>query len=649
MFHTIRWRIAIPYVVLILLSTLGLTFFISNQVRKVRLADLESQLVAEARVLADSLQPLMAQGESADVLNSLARRWASLLGARITIIGVDGTVLGESQHDRTEMGNHLDRPEVQQALTNGQGSSIRFSQTVGYEMMYVALPVRASSGGRVMGVVRVALPLRQIEASVGRLRQTILTAGLFTALLAALMALLIAERTARPVRRLTGVAERMAEGDLGARLLPTSRDEVGQLTLAFNHMADQLREKVTTLAEEQDRLAVVLEHMADGVLITDPAGRVQLINPAAARLLGTTQVAALERSFVQVVRDHRLVELWENCCEQSEEQSAAVELDRLGLFLQVIVTPLQEITPPPAAHHDADVHGVRLNSQPKYRHLVPKYRHLVPKYRHLVPKYRHLVPKYRQAQVIILQDLTQIRRLDAVRRDFISNISHELRTPLASLKALVDTLRDGALDDPPAAQRFLDRIETEVDAMTQMVQELLELSRIESGRVPLSLVPTPVADVVAPPVERLHPQAERAGLGLTVDLPSDLPQVLADAERVRQVVTNLLHNAIKFTRPGGRVTVRAYAVQDEGQPSKADRYHPSVIVEVADTGVGIPADDLPRIFERFYKADRARSGGGTGLGLAIAKHIVQGHGGRIWAESIEGQGSTFYFTLLAVV
>jgi two-component system phosphate regulon sensor histidine kinase PhoR len=649
MFHTIRWRIAIPYVVLILLSTLGLTFFISNQVRKVRLADLESQLVAEARVLVDSLQPLMAQGESADALDSLARRWADLLGARVTIIGVDGTVLGESQHDRTEMGNHLDRPEVQQALTNGQGSSIRFSQTVGYEMMYVALPVRAPSGDRVMGVVRVALPLRQIEASVGRLRQTILTAGLFTALLAALMALLIAERTARPVRRLTGVAERMAEGDLGARLLPTSRDEVGQLTLAFNHMADQLREKVTTLAEEQDRLAVVLEHMADGVLITDPGGRVQLINPAAARLLGTTQAAALGRSFVQVVRDHRLVELWENCCEQSEEQSAAVELDRLGLFLQVIVTPLQEITPSPAAHYDAGVHGVRLNSQPKYRHLQSKYRHLQPKYRHLQPKYRHLQPKYRQAQVAILQDLTQIRRLDTVRRDFISNISHELRTPLASLKALVDTLRDGALDDPPAAQRFLDRIETEVDAMTQMVQELLELSRIESGRVPLSLVPTPVADVVVPSVERLYPQAERAGLGLTVDLPSDLPQVLADAERVREVVTNLVHNAIKFTRPGGRVTVRAYPVEDEGQRPEADRYHSAVIIEVADTGVGIPADDLPRIFERFYKADRARSGGGTGLGLAIAKHVVQGHGGRIWAESIEGQGSTFYFTLLAVV
>jgi two-component system phosphate regulon sensor histidine kinase PhoR len=251
--------------------------------------------------------------------------------------------------------------------------------------------------------------------------------------------------------------------------------------------------------------------------------------------------------------------------------------------------------------------------------------------------------------VVILQDLTKIRRLDTVRRDFISNISHELRTPLASLKALVDTLRDGALEDPPAAQRFLDRIETEVDALTQMVQELLELSRIESRQAPLSLDPTSVADVVIPPTERLRPQAERASLSLRVDVPSELPHVLADTERVQQVVTNLVHNAIKFTQPGGQVSVRAYADGGDGRSPVDVSRDPTVVIEVADTGVGIPIDDVPRIFERFYKADRARSGGGTGLGLAIAKHIVQGHGGHIWAESVEGQGSTFCFSLPAVV
>jgi two-component system phosphate regulon sensor histidine kinase PhoR len=223
-----------------------------------------------------------------------------------------------------------------------------------------------------------------------------------------------------------------------------------------------------------------------------------------------------------------------------------------------------------------------------------------------------------------------------VRRDFISNISHELRTPLAGLKALVDTLHGGAIKDPPAAKRFLKRMDSEVDSLTQLVQELLELSRVESGQAPLLKEPTPALDVIVPPSDRLRPQAERAGLEFAVVLPSQLPLVIADAERMQMVVTNLVHNAVKFTPPGGKVTVSA---ESDG---------PEVLFSVSDTGVGIPAEDLPRIFERFYKADRARSGGGTGLGLAIAKHVIEGHGGRIWAESTEGQGSTFFFTLPSV-
>jgi two-component system phosphate regulon sensor histidine kinase PhoR len=406
------------------------------------------------------------------------------------------------------------------------------------------------------------------------------------AAVAMLLALFIAERTARPVRRLTEVAERLASGDLNARLFPTTRDEVGQLTLVFNRMAEQLRDKVTTLAEERGRLAAVLDNMADGVLIADNGGRVQLINPAAAWLLGTNETTALGLSLAQVVRHHRLIELWERCRERGEEQVEAVEFSQHGLFLQVIVTPFEEA-------------GAR-------------------------------------GYLLILQDLTRIRRLETVRRDFISNISHELRTPLAGLKALVETLRDGALEDPPAAEHFLNRMDVEVDALTQIVQELLELSRVESGKAPLRLLPISVADVVLPPLERLRPQAERAELEIVGVLPPVLPMVLADAERVRQVVTNLLHNAIKFTPAGGTVTLSVEPLSDE------------VVVSVCDTGVGIPSDDVPRIFERFYKADRARSGGGTGLGLAIAKHIVQGHGGRIWVESVEGQGSTFYFALQVV-
>ncbi len=620
MFLRMRWRIAIPYMVLILVAMAVLSIYLSHIVRDTYLDDLEVHLATEARLIGDVLASSGAAGVdgasgaasaptwdgSGGNYDALARRYAELLIAHVAIIGADGTVLGESEKGRNQVGNQLYRPEVQQALAEGQGSSLRSSGPDGSDIMYVAVPVVL--GDRVSGFVRVALPLSQVEANVARLRRAILSAALLAALGVVVLAILVAERTARPVRQLTEVVRRVAEGDLSARLLPTTNDEVGTLTRSFNQMSDRLRGTIAKLVEERNRLTTVLDNMADGVIITDGDGRVRLINPAAARLLGIDEEVALARPFAQVARDHQIIELWQQCYEQREEQFESVELSHQGVFLQAIVTPLQEAGP--------------------------------------------------QASLVILQDLTRIRRLETVRRDFISNISHELRTPLASLRAVVDTLRDGALADPPAAERFLNRMDIEVDALAQMVRELLELSRIESGQVPFRLKAVSVEEVVGQAVERLRPQAERAELTLSVDLSPDLPPVLADVERAQQVITNLVHNAIKFTPAGGRVHVSGYSfrissagdVQPEGLSLDYEALTSGdwVLISVEDTGVGISASDLPRIFERFYKADRARSGGGTGLGLAIAKHIVQVHGGHIWAKSVEGQGSTFQVALPAL-
>jgi two-component system phosphate regulon sensor histidine kinase PhoR len=584
MFRSVRWRIALPYTLLTIIVMGGLALYLAYFVRQSHLDDLRAQLATEARIVAADVSPLLAEPQLDNEIDELAKQWAGQLQARVTIIAPDGAVLGESDEARAEMDNHLFRPEVQQALLRGEGSAIRYSRTVDYDMLYVAIPI--TPGKEIAGIARVALPLDEIDAAVARLRQALLGVMVATTLVVILMAVILAERTAAPVRRLTHAAERLADGDLYVRLLSAGQDEVGDLTRAFNNMADQLRQKVSTLAREQSRLAAILDHMADGVLIADSNSRVRLINPAATRLLDIEQEKALGRSLAEVVRHHQLIELWRRCVEQGSQQVEIVEVDRKGIFLQAIASPFQE------------------NEAPGY--------------------------------LLILQDLTRIHRLETVRRDFISNISHELRTPLAGLVALVDTLRDGALDDPPAAAHFLDRMDVELDALTQMVQELLELSRIESGQVPLRLIPVAIPALVTPTVERLRPQAERANVALQVEIRADLPLVSADPQRIGQVVGNLVHNAIKFTPPSGRVIVRAY-------PAEKDQA--AVVIEVADTGVGIAAEELPRIFERFYKADRARSGGGTGLGLAIARHLVQAHGGRIWAKSKEGRGSTFYFSL----
>ncbi len=579
---SLRWRILISYALLIIAGMAGLGLYLSHVARDNYVADLEARLASAARLAADTLAPQLATGSD---LDASARQDSETLGTRVTLMAPDGTVLGESAEDSALLDSHFGRPEVQQALATGRGSSIRFSETVRYSMLYVA--VAARQDGRVVGVVRLAVSLQEVDAHVAQLRQTILLATLLAALLAVGAALFLAERIARPLRWAAQVAQRIAGGDLRARLLPAGRDEVGRLTSALNDMAQQLEDKMTALERGQARLAAVLEHMADGVLITARDGQVLLVNPAAQAMLGLPAERVPGAFFAELVRHHQLIQLWDHCQENEEEQSALLELERGRLSLQAIVTPLQEASTP--------------------------------------------------GFLVVLQDLTRLRRLETVRQDFVSNVSHELRTPLASLKAVVETLRGGALQDPPAAEQFLDWMETEVDALTQMVQELLELSRIESGRAPLQLQPVPAADLLASPVDRLRPQAERAGLALALQAPAGLPLVLADPERVRQVVVNLLHNAIKFTPAGGQVHLAARAAGDE------------VIFSVRDTGVGIPPSDLPRIFERFYKADRTRSGGGTGLGLSIAKHIVQGHGGRIWAESVEGKGSTFYFTLRAAL
>jgi two-component system phosphate regulon sensor histidine kinase PhoR len=367
----------------------------------------------------------------------------------------------------------------------------------------------------------------------------------------------------------------------GQMLTNLPGDEIGldDLSAAIKAMALAEQERTLRLETERDRLAAVLEQMTDGVLIADAEGRIQFANPAAEEIFDTPN--AVGHTVVEIVRQYQLVQAWQRSRETGQPQEESVELPAHHQFLQLVVLP------------DRSTGG----------------------------------------NLLLVQNLTRVRRLETVRRDFISNVSHELRTPLASLKALTETLRDGALEDPKAAPRFLGRIETEVDALTQMTQELLELTRIESGQVPLELKAVVSSKLLESAADRLRAQAERAGVDLRVEILAGIPEVRADAIRLEQVLVNLIHNAIKFTRPGGEVVLSAHIEAD------------FVCFAVKDTGVGIPEDDLERIFERFYKADRARSSGGTGLGLSIARHIVEAHGGKIWAESVEGRGSTFYFTI----
>jgi len=356
-------------------------------------------------------------------------------------------------------------------------------------------------------------------------------------------------------------------------------EELSNAIAALNH---KLLDRLDHAIAEGKGLGAVLEQIPDGIIIANQEGHIQFANPAAHTLLERSEKDLIGDTITEALRYHQLIDTWQQSKESGVVKSEVIEMPLQHRYLQLISTPDQNIS---------------------------------------------------GGSLLLIQDLTHLRRLETVRRDFISNLSHELRTPLASLKALTETLKDGALNDPPAAVRFLGSIETEVDALTQMAQELLDLSRIESGQVKLDLQEVNPKKILQHAIERMGMQAERAEVDLQLECPDDLPPVHADLARIEQVLVNLIHNAIKFTSRGGTVTL------------SAETGSRLICFTVADSGSGIPADDLPRIFERFYKANPSRRSGGTGLGLSISKHLIEAHKGKIWAESIEGHGSTFYFSL----
>jgi len=541
-------------------------------------------MISQAKLMADILTPILAEGKTQpSYYDGYAHHWSDLLNIRVTIISSDGTILGESNEDSKKMENHANRPEVIQANIEGVGTSVRTSNTVYEELMYTA--VRLQDQDQTVGFVRVAVPTQNVDATILQFKLSILGATLLSTLLASILAIIIARSTTRPLRELTASVNRISSGSFSGHVVPTTHDEVGELTQAFNRMVEQLQIQYDSINQESQIISTILNEMTDGIMIVDQDGIVQRMNPAAEKMFSISLGKAAHKSIAEIVRHFQLVEIWRRCRDTRENQVATFDIVAKKQTIQAIATWM----------------GASMPDQ----------------------------------YLLVFQDMTRLRQLETIRRDFISNISHELRTPLAGLKALTETLLTSAIDDPPAARRFIRQIETEVDSLSIIVSELLELSRIESGKVPLNLTAISPFDLLTSQFERLRLQAENSNLIVSIHADRNLPKVLADPNRMEQVVVNLLHNAIKFTPPYGSIDLRADL--DSGKRV--------MVFSITDTGPGIAQEDQPRIFERFFKADRARSGGGTGLGLAISRHLVEAHGGTIWVKSEFGKGSTFYFTI----
>ncbi|HHY95597.1 MAG TPA: cell wall metabolism sensor histidine kinase WalK [Firmicutes bacterium] len=569
--RSLSGQVVLVYALLLLIFLGGSVWYLTFASERFALNSLTEQLGGQAGAIATAALPYLTGTADQGALDRLAKEAAATTGARVTIIDTAGKVLGDSHHDPRSMDNHAGRPEVRQALTAGQGSSSRWSATLEERMLYVAVPVGQSASP--LGVVRVAWPLSRVDSWLGILSRNAVLVTLVALAVGTAAFSLAARQLAAPFRQIREMAAAMARGSLDRRLYLRRPSEVAEVADGLNEVAARLQDTISQLEDRGKELTALLDHMADGVMVTDLQGRVKRVNPAARRMLGPRAGVPGAR-LTEITPQPEVRQALDRCLAGQEQE---VLLQGGNQLLRLVATPVD------------------------------------------------------QGAVIVVQDLTTIRRLETIRRDFVANLSHEIRTPLAVIKALAETLE--RTDSPEEARPFLSQLSGQVDRLTYLTRRLLELSRLESGQAELNFQPCAFTDVARLALRALGPVAGAKGVTLVDNLPTELPAVHADPDLIRELVSNLLDNAVKFTPAGGQVEVEAH-------PDGA-----VLQVQVKDTGHGISAEDLPRIFERFYKGERSRAGGGTGLGLAIAKHIVLAHGGNIWAESLPGHGSTFHFTL----
>ncbi|HUG36329.1 MAG TPA: ATP-binding protein [Candidatus Limnocylindrales bacterium] len=587
----IALKLTLTLVGFVAIAMLAAGFYLDHALGAFAVESLEARLAAVGRVLHDEARAVRAPDVPPAEAHAFVMRAARAADARVTLIAPDGRVVAESERpfgDLPAIENHRDRPEVRAALAGRVGRDLQRSATVDVRRLYVALPV--TDGGRVVGVLRLTLPLGRVTGSYETLHRVMLAGGVVALAVALGIGLFVSGRVTRPVVEMQSIARQMSEGNFAVRAPVRSPDEIGTLGRSLNVLAARLREKIQDLAREQAKATAILDAMVEGVIAVDGHDRILLMNERARVMFGLAARRGEGQPFLEAIRSPDLHEAM-RACREAEAGTVTRREVRLSAPAERVV----------------QVHVAPLGG-----------------------------PLESAGVVMVLHDVTALRRLEHMRTEFIANVSHELRTPLTAIHGYLETLLGGALEEPEHARPFLDIVFRHTERLGRLLNDLTDLSDIELGRVTLALGPVDLGEAVESVLAIIRPKADRGGVSLDVKLGSDVPAVRADRDRLVQILINLVDNAVKYTPSGGRVTVSASTLADG-----------LVEVTVADTGTGIPAADLPRITERFYRVDRARSRelGGTGLGLAIVKHLVQGHGGELQLASTLGEGTAVTFTI----
>jgi two-component system phosphate regulon sensor histidine kinase PhoR len=587
------WQLYPSYLLITLVSLLVATLYASGALRDFFYDRTAADLRSRAWLLEEEFGDQLVAGRS-EHIDELCKWLGETSSTRITVILPTGKVVGDSDESPANMENHAHRPEVMDALAGGSGAFVRFSHTVSQDMMYVAIPVRR--GGQTVGILRTSIPVTSIDRRLRAIQLRIAAGGLVVALLAAVVSLLVSRRISRPLEQLKRGAEQFARGDLAHKLPAGNALEIAALAETMNQMAAELDKRLRTVVRQRNEREAVLSSMVEGVLAVDSQQRLISLNQAAARLLGVKAELARGRSLQEAIRNPQLQNLVAEVFAKGGPSEGEIPLyGTEERYLHANGTILR----------DTDTAGAE---GPGVGALV------------------------------VLHDVTELRRLDSIRRDFVANVSHELRTPVTSIKGFVETLLDGAMHDPDNAERFLRILASQSDRLNAIIEDLLTLSRIEeeSQKTEIMLAPGRIKAVLQAAVAVCQPKiAEKA---IQVELRCDESlQAGIDAPLLEQAVVNLIDNAVKYSPQRGIIHLQAARGEEE------------IVIRVQDHGCGIEGKHLPRLFERFYRVDKARSRtlGGTGLGLAIVKHIMQLHGGRATVESSLGAGSTFSLHLPA--
>lgn len=586
-----RFKLALLFLLLVGLSVLAAGLLSGHYYRENHQQALRESMIRELKVIhATSPWPETDDPAAlAEELHRRAARFKQVAQMRVTYILPDGTVAGDSDHDEAAMDNHADRAEIREALRQGFGSSIRMSDTLHEKMLYVAMAVRDDGGLR--GFIRLSMSLDAVSQGLQDMWIALIFSLFLLFALASAVSYRVALSVTRPLERMTSAAQRMAHMDTEIRIPEEGKDEIGELARALNLMAGNLQEQLDLIRRNGERLQDVLDNMTSGVVMIGDDGKVTIYNRQAEVLLGSSTKERVGRLYTEI-KQH--VEL--------------VELIREGLETR----------------------------EPQYREMQVYYPEEKLLQLSLVPM--TLSGEGQPGLLLVLQDVTAIRRLENMRSEFVANVSHELKTPVAAVKGFAETLLAGAIDDKETARSFLTIIHDESERLNRLIGDILELSKIESRRSTPQFSPVDFEAFLNRMKELFAPEAAKKRIALDFQTEDGL-FLEADEDRLGQIMLNLLQNGINYTPEGGTVKVRAETFL-EGEEER-------VRIVVSDTGIGIPKKDIPRIFERFYRVDKARSrsSGGTGLGLSIVKHLVELHHGTIRVESELGVGSRFIIEL----